>query len=151
MNFVVATDGSTQSEAALRHALDLAAATGGSVRVVHVVSPTVQTEGGNDPVVAPSNAADRLLMEDEGDAEARGERVLENAAGLAADRDVDVDVETDLLHGDPVDAVAEYAAEVDADGVVVGHRGLSERAEQHLGSVAKSLLGRSPVPVTVVS
>ncbi len=149
MKFVVATDGSTQSEAALRHALDLAEATEGSVRVVHVVIPEVQTQGGSDPVVDPSNAADRLLMEDEHDAEDRGERILDNAARLAADHGATV--ETDLLHGDPVETVAEYAADQEADGVVVGHRGLTERAEEHLGSVAKSLVGRSPVPVTVVS
>ncbi len=149
MNFVVATDGSKQSEVALRHALDLAAATDGAVRVAHVVSPAVQTQGGNDPVVDLSNAADRLLMEDEHDAEVRGERILENAAAIA--EDAGTTVETALLHGDPVETIAEYAAEVDADGVVVGHRGLTERAEEHLGSVAKSLVGRSPVPVTVVS
>ncbi len=149
MKFVVATDGSKQSEAALQHALGLAEATDGSVRVVHVATPEVQTQGGSDPVVDPSNAADRLLMEDEHDAENRGERILENAAALAADHGATV--ETDLLHGDPVETLADYATEVEADGVVVGHRGLTERAEQHLGSVAKSLVGRSPVPVTVVS
>jgi len=37
------------------------------------------------------------------------------------------------------------------DGLVLGHRGLSEYAEQRMGSVAKDMLGRSPVPVTVVS
>lgn len=149
MKFVVATDGSKRSEAALEHALDLAGATDGSLTVVHVVTPEVQTEGGSDPVVDPSNVAERLLIEDEEDAEVRGERILENAAELAAEHGADV--ETELLHGDPVDAVAAYAAEVEADGVVVGHRGLSRRAEEHLGSVAKSLIERSPVPVTVVS
>lgn len=149
MEFVVATDGSEHSEAALVHAANLATATDGSVTVVHVVSPEVQTRGGSDPVVDPSSAADRLLREDEGDAEARGERILENAAAVAADHGATV--ETDLLHGDPVEAVADYAARVGADGVVVGHRGLNERAEEYLGSVAKSLVGRSPVPVTVVS
>lgn len=148
MDFVVATDGSEQSEVALRHAVDLAEATGGSLTVVHVVTPSVQTEGGSDPVVDPANAADRLLV-DEGDAEARGERILENAAALA--EELGATVETELLHGDPVDAIASYAAESEADGVVVGHRGLTRRAEEHLGSVAKSLVERSPVPVTVVA
>ncbi len=149
MDFVVATDGSRQSEAALEHALDLAAAADGTVTVVHVVTPAVQAQGGSDPVVDPSRAADRLLVEDVGDAEVRGERILENAAAIAEDRGTSV--ETALLHGDPVETVAEFAAAESADGVVVGHRGLSERAEEHLGSVAKSLIERSPVPVTVVS
>jgi nucleotide-binding universal stress UspA family protein len=149
MDFVVATDGSTQSEAAIEHAVALAEATDGSVTVVHAVTPAVRTQGGSDPVVDPSNAADRLLMEDESDAGARGERILENASTVAEDGGMTV--ETELLHGDAVDAIVEYATAVDADGVVVGHRVLTERAEEHLGSVAKSLVSRSPVPVTVVS
>lgn len=149
MDFVVATDGSEQSETALGHAIDLAEATDGTLTIVHVVTPEIQTQGGSSPVVDPTHAADRLLVEDVEDAEVRGERILENAAALAEDRDTTAD--TALLHGDPVDAISSYAEEIGADGVVVGHRGLTRRAEEHLGSVAKSLVERSPVPVTVVS
>jgi nucleotide-binding universal stress UspA family protein len=35
-------------------------------------------------------------------------------------------------------------------GVYVGHRGLSEKHEQVVGSVAKSVVDKAGVPVTIV-
>lgn len=148
MEFAVATDGSTHSEAAIEHALALAEATGGRLSVLHVRSPTVTEEVRDGPVAEVADAADRLVVEDPDDAEERGERILDDAARVADD--APVPVRTELLEGDPVEAVVEFAEREGVNGIVVGHRGLSERYEDHLGSVAKSLVTRSPVPVTVV-
>ncbi|MFB6256949.1 MAG: universal stress protein [Haloplanus sp.] len=151
MRLLVAVDGSDPSEAALKHALSLAEATGGSVTAVHAVDPSVYASAGGDPGGGPDERADRFVVESEADAEERGRRVLEEALAVATDAEVDVPVETRLLHGDPREVVPDAAAADGFDGLVVGHRGLPEPKERVLGSVAKSFVERSSVPVTVVS
>jgi len=142
MRLLVAVDGSEQSTDALAHAERLAAAAGGSLTVVHAVDPGVHEVEDVDPT-----AEDRFVIEDEGEAEDRARRILDEAAA-GVER---VPVTTELLHGDPREAVPALAEAEGYDGIVVGHRGLSERRERVLGSVAKSLVERSRVPVTVVS
>lgn len=149
MHLAVAVDGSAASERALLHAIELATATGGRLTAVHAVDPAVRDRGGEDPVAGLADAQGRLLTEPIEDAERRGERVLDNAAGIAADDGVELD--TELLYGDPVGAISDYLDGEDVDGLVIGHRGLSRHAEDRMGSVAKDMIGRSPVPVTVVS
>lgn len=143
MRLLVAVDGSEQSDNALAHAIRLAEATGGSLTVVHAVDPSVQ-----EIEEAPPNGDDRFVVEDEADAEARADRVLSAAVDAVGDR---VPVTSEFLHGDPREVVPELAVSEGYDGIVVGHRGLSERRERVLGSVAKSLVERSEVPVTVVN
>lgn len=140
MRLLVAVDGSEQSDNALAHAERLAEATDGSLTPVHAVDPGVHEVADVDPT-----AGDRLVVE--GEAEDRARRILREAAASVERAPVTVE----LLHGDPREVVPEFAAAEGYDGIVVGHRGLSERGERVLGSVAKSLVEHSPVPVTVVS
>lgn len=149
MHLVVAVDGSRESERALQHASDLVTAADGALTAVHAVDPAVRNRGGKYPIAGLAEAEGRLLTEPIQDAEARGQRVLANATEVAADEDVSLD--TELLYGDPVEALTAYLDTETVDGVVVGHRGLSPRLEERMGSVAKALIERSPVPVTVVS
>jgi len=145
MEFLVAVDGSEQSQRALRYACEMARASGASVVLAHAVDPSVyQAEG-----VDEADRERALVMEGPDDAEERGREVLDDAVELA--RESGFDPETALLHGDPAVVVAEYAQERDVTGVYVGHRGLSEEYEALMGSVAKQLVERSVVPVTVVS
>ena len=145
MEFLIAVDGSEQSKRALRYACEMARAAGASVVLAHAVDPSVyQTEGADE--------ADRdgaLVMEGPDEAEERGQEVLDEALELA--RESGFDPETELLYGDAGVAIGEYAEERDVTGVYVGHRGLSEEYEAVMGSVAKRLVERSSVPVTVVS
>jgi nucleotide-binding universal stress UspA family protein len=142
MRLLVAVDGSEQSDSALAHAERLAEATGGSLTAVHAVDPGVREVADVDPT-----AEGRFVVEDEGDTEDRARRILDEAE-TSVER---APVTTELLHGDPREVVPEFAASEGYDGIVVGHRGLSERGERVLGSVAKSLVEHSRVPVTVVS
>lgn len=148
MRLLVAVDGSRQSERALEHAIDLARATAASVTLVHAVDPDVYTEAGVEPVSSLADAANKLLQEDVDDAEERGERLLSSAVAFADEHGVPV--ESELVYGDPVESVADFAEAEGFDGVFVGHRGLSDRAERALGSVAKGLVEHSSVPVTIV-
>ncbi|MFB6069556.1 MAG: universal stress protein [Halanaeroarchaeum sp.] len=148
MKFLVAVDGSAESYDALRHALTIAERSEATVTVVHAVDPDVYEVGGMEPITELGDADDRLLVESIEDAEQRGTDVLEEAAEIAAERGLTV--ETDLLYGPPVPRIVECAERNDVDNVFVGHRGMTDRLEALLGSVAKRVVERSSVPVTVV-
>lgn len=148
MKLLVAVDGSSEAEDALAYATDIADATGGSITVAYAVDPAVYDLGGSQPVSSLSDAEQRLVIEDIEDAEERGLDVLEDAAELASD--LGQDVETELLHGDPVVAITDYAEDAEFDTIYVGHRGRSERTERMLGSVAEGIVERTTLTVTVV-
>jgi nucleotide-binding universal stress UspA family protein len=67
------------------------------------------------------------------DIEALGKQVLDAAAADAAA--AGVTVETHLMRGDPADVLLRVAADVSADLVVVGNRGMSGVKRFMLGSV----------------
>lgn len=148
MNLLVAHDGSDEADRALSYACDIADATDGSITVVHAVDPAVTDIGGSDPITTISDADGRLIVESLADAEDRGMAILEDAVEFAADRDRTV--ETELLYGDPVRAIPDYAESAAVDTIYVGHRGRSDRAAALVGSVAKELVERATIPVTVV-
>ncbi|MFW5918750.1 MAG: universal stress protein [Halanaeroarchaeum sp.] len=148
MDLLVAVDGSTEANAALERALDVAEPTDGSITVVHAVNPDVYEVGGMDPISGLSDADERLLVESLEDAETRGDEILDEAVAAVQDRDVPV--QSELLYGPPAERIVEYADERDVDGIYVGHRGMSDRLEGLLGSVAKRIATRATVPVTIV-
>ncbi|MFA9517867.1 universal stress protein [Halopenitus sp. H-Gu1] len=148
MKLLVAVDGSQEADDALAYATDIADATEGTITVVHTVDPDVYEQGGSQPISGLSDADQRLLLESVEDAEDRGLNVLDDATTLA--EELGHDVETELLYGDPVTVITDYAEETDFDTIFVGHRGRSERTDRMLGSVAKALVERATVPVTVV-
>jgi len=148
MKALVAVDGSEASENALAYATDIVDAMDGSITVVHAVDPTAHDEGGSEPTASLWDEDQRLIVESVEDAEQRGIDITEDAAALAADLGHDVEVE--LLYGNPVRELSNYAEAETFDTIFVGHRGRSERAGLLLGSVAKSLVERATVPVTVV-
>jgi len=104
-----------------------------------------------DPVDASSSTrfslpplGDEWLERAREDAEAGLADASERAA--AADRDVDTVTEV----GRPASTVVEYADANDVDHVVMGSHGRSGVTRILLGSVAETVVRRSPVPVTVV-
>jgi len=148
MKILVAVDGSDESHAALARAIDVADATDGSVTVAYAVDPSVYDLGGAEPVSGLSDADRRLIMESVEDTESRGLDLLEDATAVAADRGRAV--ETELLYGDPVRAITAFAESEGFDAIYVGHRGRSERTERLMGSVAKGIVERTSITVTVV-
>ena len=137
MRYLVATDGSTVSDEAVAYAAKHAAALGATLEIAHVI--TFETEFAGGDLVRPGEG--ELLDE--------GQRTLEAATDLARET-ADLTVETELLTGRPADAIVDHAVETDVDNIYVGHRGLSEKREQVVGSVAKTVVDRATVPVTVV-
>ncbi|MFB6303636.1 MAG: universal stress protein [Haloferacaceae archaeon] len=80
------------------------------------------------------------------------EREHERAADLLDDASDSLDrpVETRIDVGRPARTVVEAAADADVDHVVVGSHGREGVTRILLGSVAETVVRRSPVPVTVV-
>lgn len=112
------------------------------LEIVHVVTPQTELVEGNIVLAGDEEALDlgRQTLE-------RAESV---ATAAAADRDTDIEITTELLTGRPAEAITGYADQLDATGIYVGHRGLSDRHEQVVGSVAKSIVDKATVPVTIV-
>lgn len=148
MKLLVAVDGSNEADDALAYATDIADAMDGSIFVVYAVDPDVYEERRSEPITTLSDADQRLVLESVESAESRGMVVLDDAESFAAD--LGHDVQTELLYGDPVTEVTDYAEQADFDTIFVGHHGRSERTEKMLGSVAKAIVERATVPVTVV-
>ncbi|TKX70863.1 universal stress protein [Halorubrum sp. SP9] len=139
MSYLVATDGSAESDEAVRYAARQAVAFYETLEIAHVLTPDSELVDGT--IVLPGEEA----------AVEAGEGVLEGARSIAeAAVDEPITVETQLLTGRPADAIAEYAAEEGVDAIYVGHRGPSEEREQVVGSVAKSVVDKADVPVTVI-
>ncbi|MFC4986569.1 universal stress protein [Saliphagus infecundisoli] len=136
---LVALDGSPLADDALEFALEVFEC---PITVVNVVTPldAGMSEGG---VLEPDE--ERLET-----AEDRAERVIERARDRAAA--VDRTVETTVESGDPAEAILAYVEASGVDHVVMGGHGGSESGvlPRLLGTVATTVVGEAPVPVTVV-
>ncbi|ELY55534.1 universal stress protein [Natronolimnohabitans innermongolicus] len=140
MNILVATDGSDVSDTAVEHAAAEADAWDAPLEIVHVLTPETKLVDGT------------LVLPGEDEAVEQGERTLVQAERRAIETvaNGDLEAETKLLAGRPAQAIVDRAAEIDARGIYVGHRGLSEERERVVGSVAKTVVDKATVPVTIV-
>lgn len=134
---LVAMDDSDPARAALRHACEHYPQA--DLTVVHV----------SDPVDASlfTRVPDRSASEERRDS-SRSAAVFEEARAIAAA--ADRAVATELFAGDPARAIVECAGDIDADHVVIGNHGRTGVSRVVLGSVAETVVRRSPVSVTVV-
>ena len=141
MQYLVAVDGSVESDQAVTYAAAHAIEFGATLEIVHVLEPETELIDGEIVLPGGDRATDI------------GEQVLNRARQQAVEAvadDGDLDTDTKLLTGRPPDAIADYADRADVDAIYLGHRGLSEKREQVVGSVAKSVVDKATVPVTVI-
>ena len=142
MQYLVAVDGSVESDQAVTYAATHAVELGAALAIVHVLEPETELIDGEVVLPGGDRATDI------------GEQVLnrarQRAVEAADDRDGDLDADTKLLTGRPPDAIADYADRAGVDAIYLGHRGLSEERERVVGSVAKSVVDKATVPVTII-
>ena len=142
MQYLVAVDGSVESDQAVTYAAAHAIEFGATLEIVHVLEPETELIDGEIVLPGGDRATDI------------GEQVLnrarQRATDAVADRDGDLETDTKLLTGRPSDAIADYADRAGVDAIYLGHRGLSEEREQVVGSVAKSVVDKATVPVTII-
>jgi nucleotide-binding universal stress UspA family protein len=161
MRLLVAIDGTDASEGALDYALEMASRLDASLLLAFVIEPAVRvtTEEGSTQRLDGTEPIDTDADDDEADtqfvrealedARTTGDRLLHEAATRANAAGVDAD--TRIVTGDPVETLLRLAVEASTDGIVVGHRSTANHADDVGGSVAKALIERSSVPVTVVT
>ena len=130
---IVGYDGSECADAALDHALKLAADVGDGIVIAYGYDPGRPGE----EYTAHRDAVREI-----------GERVTAEAAQRAADAGVEVEVE--LREERPVEALMSLAAERDARAIVVGTYGEHPIKGAVLGSTPHKLLHLSEHPVLVV-
>ncbi|QPV62235.1 universal stress protein [Halosimplex litoreum] len=138
MRYLVATDGSTVSDGAVEHAAREASAWDASLEIVHVLTPETKLVDGDIVLPGEDSAVDHA------------EEILDTAAETAerATEHGDIAIDTQLLTGRPAEAITTYAENAGVDAIFVGHRGVSER-RRRVGSVAKTVIDKASVPVTV--
>lgn len=131
---LVPTDGSDCANAAVDHAVELAAATGAAVHLVHVVDVPVM--GSNDLAIH-----DAL--------EAAGRQALEEGRERAHEAGV-ADVEATLMTGRTHEAIQECVEARDVDCVVMGTHGYTGVSRAFLGSITERVVRLVDVPVVAV-
>jgi nucleotide-binding universal stress UspA family protein len=136
---LVAVDGSRPAEQALAFALDQHP--DADLVALSVLDPSAAAQGSPEVILTDASAWNER-------AEARAQSVLDDARRRAAD--AGVDLATEFVYGSPARAIVEYAADHHVDQVVVGSHGRDGVSRLLLGSVAETVVRRSPVPVTVV-
>lgn len=135
---VVGVDGSAESARAVRWAATEARFRGAPLLAVHAwVWPLYRVQL-DAPPGAPPGAGLR----------AQADRILEEAAETAREAAAGLEVETQLLTGDPGARLVGLSR--DAGLVVVGHRGLGPFAEVMLGSTGAAVTHHAHCPVVVV-
>jgi nucleotide-binding universal stress UspA family protein len=135
---VVGTDGSQNSDLAVKQAAEIAKGTGAKVHLV-TAYPDEPTFG---ETIASSAKRDRINLREV------AESVLVRVArGPSLEG---VDVATHARAGDPAHVILDLADEVDADMIMVGARGLTGLERFLLGSVSSKLSHNAKRSLTIV-
>ena len=134
---VFAYDGSAEGQAALSEGIDLAGLVGARCHLLAVMA--VPPEAKYSQVVVPEDCLDEDY--------ARINHILEE--GIERFRNAGLEVDGVIRVGEAAPVIGEYASEVEADLVVVGHRRRGPLDRWWHGSVGHSLLDTLPCSLLV--
>jgi nucleotide-binding universal stress UspA family protein len=144
MRILLAVDGSRSAD----QACDLVAALpwqeGGLVRIVSVAASRTEVSGVPWSVViaADADGLEDDLLQTHRDALDAAEREIRSARS-------DLDIQPVLIRGRAASVIVDQAREMDADLVVVGHRGMGRWESMLLGSVSAEVVDHAPCPVLI--
>ncbi len=130
------TDGSEPSESVLKYALQIAAEHEATIHVLNVVDIS------HDSLSGMQDDVDDTL-------EQEGTEIVDEAAQRATEHGIDV--VSEVLHGDPYEAIVEYSTQSAIELIVIpthGRRGLQRFL---LGSVTERVINTADVPVIAVN
>lgn len=137
---LLAYDGSIPGQKALLDCREIAQWSGASLTLVAVMSLQRQV------VAAEGVIYEQSIVEED---RARYQGILND--GLRRLIETGHEAHGEVLYGETVDEIANYAKQVDADLIVVGHKHLEGWASRWWrGSVSKSLIAHAPCSVLVV-
>ena len=140
---LVPIDGSSTATRGLDEAIDLCRATGGSIRVLHVMDDLVFVSGFESGASYAKNVVPQLRKRSEELLEAGRKRA--EAAGVAVDS-----LLVECFARRTSEIVCEQAIAWHADLIVVGTHGRRGMRRMMLGSDAEQIVREAPVPVLVV-
>jgi nucleotide-binding universal stress UspA family protein len=130
-DILIPTDGSREARAAIDHGTGIASRYDATVHALHVVDTRLTRSG---PLLETLLRSGREAIREVEVACARSGRP----------------VVTDIVEGNPAEAILAYVAEHDVDLVVMGTHGRTGIDRVLMGSVAERVVRRSPVPVVTV-
>lgn len=135
---LVPYDGSAPAQRALEHAAAFAAAQQAAVEIVYV-DPT-SSELLEQPLMIPTHELEAYFAEEE-------EQVRHNLRALTASLP---EASIQILQGHAGQEIVQYAAESNADLIIIGNRGLGTLSEWMLGSVSHYISQHASCPVMIV-
>ncbi len=133
-------DGSEQADRAVAHAIERFADS--KLVMLTVINPAESVYATGEGAVSPF--PENWYESAEEQAKEMVARAIEQA------EEAGVDASSDVVVGRPGRAIVDYAQEHDMDHIVMGSHGRSGVSRILLGSVAETVIRRSPVPVTVI-
>ena len=139
---LVPVDFSSHSDRALRYATRLAARLGASVELLHVVDNPFASGAWTSEIYVPSlpQMLESLLSE----------AIKRLTAMKSVVASQGVDVETNVLTGQPAHTIVEHAHGGGFDLIVMGTHGRTGFSHAFVGSVAERVVRRAPCPVLTV-
>jgi nucleotide-binding universal stress UspA family protein len=144
-HILIPTDGSDTANAAVDHAVDLAATYGAQLHALYVVDIDAVNFGlGTEQVdrITQGNFDEMSELREKADAA--------TGAVAAAASEQGVEVHEELRVGTPHTVIAEYADDIDVDLVVMGSHGRAGVQRALLGSVTERVLRSTHRPVLVI-
>ncbi|MFO7925089.1 MAG: universal stress protein [Halobacteriota archaeon] len=139
-NVLVPVDDSKRSLKALEFAIENVP--DASVTALHVIDPRSFSAKGIESGITTDVAQLRETRE------RAAETLIEKIRGRGEELGSKID--TAIETGKPAREIVSYAEEHDVDQIVIGSHGRTGASRVLLGSVAETVVRRSPVPVTVV-
>lgn len=136
---LVAYDESPQATQALHHALSCFPTT--HITVLYVQDPTEWIYG---DTVGGAYYSEEAFE----DSQNQADELLARAESIADGYDTNLDVATEV--GQPTQSIVQFADDNDIDHIVIGSHGRRGLERFLLGSVAESVIKRSPVSVTII-
>ena len=134
---LVPVDGSENSLKTLEHAVKLASVLGSQVTLVHVIAPL------------PSSVQGYITNDLVKEVQSFGLEVLQNAKESIPPQ-FNLEIETDLVYGDPSNEICDKAKNDQFDLIVIGSRGLSQIVSIIMGSVSRRVARHATCPVLIV-
>ena len=141
-SIVVGTDGSETAGEAVREAIELAKAVGGSIELVSAFEPVPNQRLREESRQAPEDL--QWMVNPREDVEATLKDAAEEVEGAG------VKVETFAREGDAADAILDVAEEQKADLIVVGNKGMTGAKRFLLGSVPNKVSHHAPCSVLII-
>ncbi|WP_338722997.1 universal stress protein [Devosia sp. XK-2] len=145
-NIVCGVDGSDLSSKALRHAVALAAKTGGKVTAVTVTEPSIIVAPGAEIMMVDTSAIiadlDKAKAESAKAILADADKIAGEAGGKISGMHV--------ANSPAAEGILQAAKEVNADLIVMGSHGRRGLGRLLLGSQAAEVLAHTELPVLVV-